>query len=220
MKRIALIHTVKSVLNSFEGQLREALPELEINISNTLDDFLLTDTLANGIFSKVNANRLFMLVQTAVQTGADIVCVTCSTLTPTVALIRPFFNVPIVAIDDAMCKNAAKMGPHIHVMASSPTTIEATCNKIEQEASAASNDIVITREVCQDAFVALNHGNMQAHDDIFRTRACFIKNVDVVVLAQASMAHLRCEIEGICGTSTLSSPASCIQEIVSLLAAK
>ena len=37
-------------------------------------------------------------------TGADIIVTTCSTLTPAVELIRPFIQVPVIAIDDAWQK--------------------------------------------------------------------------------------------------------------------
>lgn len=52
MRRIALVHTVKSVYDTFEGQLREALGDGfgELKIHNLMDDFLANDPADTGVF--------------------------------------------------------------------------------------------------------------------------------------------------------------------------
>ncbi|GAB1482236.1 hypothetical protein MASR2M78_10510 [Treponema sp.] len=87
MKRIALIHTVRSVLDSFEGLLRSALSE-QVLIHNLLDDFLATDPALRGLFTDTNKERLAGDLRNAELTGADLIVVTCSTLTPAVAELR------------------------------------------------------------------------------------------------------------------------------------
>ncbi|MEG1943475.1 MAG: aspartate/glutamate racemase family protein, partial [Angelakisella sp.] len=129
MKRIALIHTVKSVLDSFEGLLREAIGD-ELLISNTLDDFLASDAAARGEFSVDNQNRLFYLLKAEELTHADIIVVTCSTLTPTVTALRGLIKTPVIAIDDAMTRLAVQSGEKITIMATAQSTVEPTRQKL------------------------------------------------------------------------------------------
>ena len=108
MKRIACIHTVYSVIESFTQQLRDGIPG-DILIHTLYDDFLATDPAMTGKFSAINHQRLRLDMQAQALTGADVIVVSCSTLSPSVRLLRGEFNVPVVAIDDAMV-NAAVEG--------------------------------------------------------------------------------------------------------------
>ncbi|MFV0502816.1 MAG: Asp/Glu racemase, partial [Lachnospirales bacterium] len=109
MKVIALIHTVKPLLNNFEKILEDTIDE-KLKIHNIYDDFLASDPDECGEFTINNANRLLSDIKSAELTGADLIIVTCSTLTPIVAKVRPFIKVPIIAIDDLMTKEAVKLG--------------------------------------------------------------------------------------------------------------
>ena len=53
-------------------------------------------------FTIENRCRLYNDIKSAEMAGADMIVVTCSTLTPVVNMIRPFIKVPLIAIDDAM----------------------------------------------------------------------------------------------------------------------
>ena len=101
MKKVAIIYTVRPVLGTFPELLEEVVGE-KLKIFNLLDDFLASDPGESGIFSVENHNRLFNDIKSCELTGADLIVVTCSTLTPAVQRIRPFIKVPIIAIDDAM----------------------------------------------------------------------------------------------------------------------
>ncbi len=105
MKSIALIHTVKSVASGFDDSLRNYLG-YEVKIHNLWDDFLANNPNEIGEFTIQNRNRLFCDMKAQELTGADIIVTTCSTLTPAVELIRPFIQVPVIAIDDAMAEGA------------------------------------------------------------------------------------------------------------------
>ena len=105
MKSIALIHTVKSVASGFDDSLRDYLG-YEVKIHNLWDDFLANNPNEIGEFTIQNRNRLFCDMKAQELTGADIIVTTCSTLTPAVERIRPFIQVPVIAIDDAMAEGA------------------------------------------------------------------------------------------------------------------
>ena len=110
MKRVAIVHTVRPVLASFP-QLLEQVVGQPLKIHNLLDEFLASDPAEIGYFSVENRNRLFNDLKSCELTKADLIVVTCSTLTPAVQLIRPFINVPVVAIRmTAMDRAAVRIG--------------------------------------------------------------------------------------------------------------
>jgi len=216
MKRIALIHTVGSVYGSF-GPTLQKLVGPQVKIHNILDDFLASDPAETGEFSETNRKRLENDVNNCILTGADIIVVTCSTLTPAVTELRPSVPVPLVAIDDEMCRKAVTFGTNVTVLATATSTVAPTTGKILAEAKAAGLMVEITSHVCPEAIVALKKGDVQTHDDLVAKMALKVKNQDVVVLAQASMAHMSNVVARICGCTVLSSPDSCMREIAALL---
>ena len=212
MKSIALIHTVKSVADTFEAKLRAGVSQ-DIKVYNMLDEFLAKNPNEIGEFTIENRNRLLNDVKTAEMTGADVIVTTCSTLTPVIEMIRPFIKAPVIAIDDAMAKKSVTFGPKVLVMATAESTIEPTKNKVAAEAALAGVEVELSEMVLMDAFKAMQSQNMKEHDRILRDRSKEIKGFDCIVLAQASMAHMEAEIEKITGCPTLSSPALCIAQV-------
>ena len=219
MKRIAIIHTVKPVLNSFDKRLRKAIPNEELIIHNVLDDFLATDPSPDGVgyFTINNKKRLLNDIQSAELTGADLIVVTCSTLTPVVTEIRPFIKTPIVAIDDAMADAAVAKGSKIKVLATAKSTIAPAIARLQQAAKDAEKEISIDSEYNEPAYTAMKEMDLKTHDEIVMKQAEFVRGYDVIVLAQASMAHLEADIEKITKILTFSSPERCVQRIKEML---
>lgn len=215
MKKIALIHTVKSVLNSFEGKIRIAMPNENLKIHNLLDDFLATDPSPQekGYFTTENKKRLFNDLSSAELSGADAIVVTCSTLTPIVEELRPLMKIPIIAIDEAMARTAAASGTRIKVLATAQSTVQPTKQILQAQAEELHKQILIDVEVIDPAYDAMRGGDMELHDRLVKQAASNIKGYDTVVLAQASMAHLEKDIRSICGCNVLSSVRCCMEQI-------
>lgn len=216
MKRVALIHTVRSVLDTFEPLLLRTLTK-PVLVHNILDDFLATDPAATGRFSETNERRLANNLANAELTGADLIVVTCSTLTPAVAELRRGMRPPVLAIDDELCRQAAAHGPRIAVLATARSTLEPTTAKLREEAAAAGLTVEIRIILREEALAALKAGDGGRHDAILKEAAQEIGEVDVVVLAQASMARAEEIVAAACGKPVLSSPALCAAEAKRLL---
>lgn len=212
MKKIALIHTVKPVVVSFDQQLREFLNE-KVEIYNLWDSFLADNPNEIGTFTINNRNRLYNDIRSAEMTDCDVIVVTCSTLTPTVGLIRPFIEKPLIAIDDAMGRKAVQMGTKIMAYASAASTEGPMQAKLQEEAGRAGKTISVDFRSNKEAFLAMKQMDMETHDRILLKGAKDIKGYDVIVLTQASMAHLTEQISKITGIPTLSSPKLCMQEV-------
>ena len=212
MKSIALIHTVKTVANSFEQKLKDYVGE-PVKIHNLWDDFLANNPNEIGEFTIENRCRLYNDIKSAEMTGADMIVVTCSTLTPVVNMIRPFVRVPLIAIDDAMGRKAVTCGDRILVLATAGSTEGPMREKLNAEAAKLGKSIQIDFQANAEAFQAMKAVQMERHDAILLDMAKNISGYDCVVLAQASMAHLDQNIEEICKIPVLSSPGLCMEQV-------
>ena len=212
MKSIALIHTVKTVAVSFDETLKQYVGE-EIRVHNLWDDFLANNPNEVGKFTIENRNRLFFDIKSAEMTGADLIVVTCSTLTPVVNMIRPFVRVPLIAIDDAMGRKAVTYGEKILILATAGSTREPLTHKLQTEAEKIGKKVRIDFRDNAEAYAAMKEVQMDRHDALLLKMAEEISGYDCVVLAQASMAHLDKKIEEICKIPVLSSPTLCLEQV-------
>lgn len=218
MKKIALIHTVKPVAMSFEKELRDFLQE-DVEIYNLWDSFLADNPNEIGRFTINNKNRLYNDIKAQEMTDCDVIVVTCSTLTPTVKRIRPFIEKKLIAIDDAMGREAVHRGSKILAYASAASTEAPMREKLQDEAEKMGKNITVDFQSNREAFLAMKNMDMEKHDHLLLEEAKNIKGYDVIVLTQASMAHLEKKIEEITGIPTLSSPSLCMQEVKAVLEA-
>ena len=216
MKRVAMIHTVKPVLGSFPQLLKEVVGK-ELILHNILDDFLASDPAEIGYFSQENMNRLFNDLKSCELTKADVIVVTCSTLTPAVQQIRPFISVPVVAIDDAMTEQAVRLGKKIKVVATAMSTLKPTIAKLEQEAKLAGVTIEVDAQDNEPAYSAMRNGDIATHDALVLKMIEEVKGYDCIVLAQASMGHLQAKAQEIAKVPVLGSPALCCEKVKKIL---
>ena len=212
MKTIGLLHTVPNVFLTFEERLRAAMPDKELLIHHTLDTFLASDANLHG-FTPNNLNRLAQLLQAKDREGADLLVVTCSTLTPWVKTLRSLLDTPVICIDDAMSRRAVELGSRILVMATAQSTVEPTMTNLREEADRVPKALELSSLVCGEAYAAVKKLDMETHDRLLKEQAASIRGQDVVVLAQASMAHLEEAIQDICGCTVLSSPSLCVRQV-------
>ena len=212
MKRIACIHTVYSVIDSFTQQLREGIPGDDYVIHTLYDDFLATDPAMIGKFSSINHQRLRLDMQAQALTGADIIVVSCSTLSPSVRLLRGEFNVPVVAIDDAMVKAAVEMGSRIGLIATANSTVKPSSSALLAAAKDAGKEIDLKVLCREEAIQALKAGDQATHDRMVLEMADEMKDRDVLVLAQASMASA-IQKDGAAYEKVLTSPALGIEKL-------
>ncbi len=216
MKRVAIIYTVRPVLETFSDQLAALLP-FEVKFHHLYDDFLASDPQEKGEFTAENMARLKNDLTNCELTGAEVIITTCSTLTPAVQTLRKFFSTPIIAIDDAMCMEAVKKGPGITVLATARSTITPTVEHILKDAEELGISVEITSSDDEVAYEAMKRGDLETHNKRVLERIREVKHADVIVLAQASMAHLAEEGEKIAGIPVLGSTPLCLTAVSAML---
>jgi Asp/Glu/hydantoin racemase len=217
-QQLILIHTVSPLLEVFTRLGAEILPGVRLH--HILDEPMIERVRRRGALAPEDAARLASHVEAASQIGADVVLVTCSTMSPCVDTIRHASPLPVLKIDEAMITEAVRLGTRIGVVATSRTTLEPTRGLLEVEAARAGKTIEVELVFVDEALSALLAGGGETHDRLVAGAVkALAEHSDVVVLAQASMARVLAVIpEDARAAPILSSPHLALAQARRLLA--
>jgi Asp/Glu/hydantoin racemase len=217
MATIGFVHTVLSLPATFAALAEELAPDAEV--FHIVDESLLTVTRKGGSLTPLTRRRVLDHILSAADAGADVVVVTCSSIGPAVDGSHAFAPVPVVRIDEAMADEAVRRGRRIGVLATLRTTLEPTAELVERRGVAAGTAVTVVPRLCDGAFEALTAGDRELHDELVRQGLQRLAGeVDVVVLAQASMARLAEELPGGQTVPVLSSPRLGMERVAQLVA--
>ena len=188
-KRLGLLHTSATLVPVFQQLCAARLPG--VDVFNIVDDSLIKDCIARGTLTPLTARRVLKHLESAEQAGADMILVTCSSIGPAVDAAAAMIGVPVLRVDQPMADRAVATGRRIGVVATLPTTLEPTAELIGRRAKYAGREIELTPHLCEGAFDALMSGDAPRHDAmVAKALAELASRVDVIVLAQASMARV------------------------------
>lgn len=188
-KRLGLVHTSATLVPVFAALCKEKLPNVEtFNIS---DDSLVKGIIAAGSLTAQISRRVADYLESAELAGADYIMVTCSSIGPAVEAGAKLIGVPVLRVDQPMADKAVQTGKKIGVIATLKTTLEPTADLIQRRAAKAGKQIELTSKLCEGAFDALMSGDGAKHDSLVSAALKELSTkVDVIVLAQASMARV------------------------------
>jgi aspartate/glutamate racemase len=211
-RRLGLIHTVSGLAPTFTELAGELLPNVELTV--IVDELLLKRTVRDGEVDDVTRDRLRRHVAALADFGVDEVLVTCSSVGGVVDEVALEAGIPVRRVDRAMAQRAVSIGSTIGVLATLPTTLAPTTELVESTAREAGKQVTVLSVLCEGAFEALARGDRDRHDSIIAGALDRLASeVDVVVLAQASMARVAAaRPEG--GVPVLSSPRLAMESLV------
>ena len=188
-KTLGLIHTSATLVPVFAELCNQYLPN--IKVFNIVDDSLIKNVIACNELTPGTARRVVNYVGSAELAGADYILVTCSSIGTAVETAASLTNVPVIRVDQPMADLAVQTGKRIGVIATLSTTLQPTSDLVKRRALFAQKEIELTAVLCKGAFEALMSGDTIAHDTmVAEALGELIKKVDVIVLAQASMARV------------------------------
>jgi Asp/Glu/hydantoin racemase len=216
-KTLALIHTSATLVPVFQALCREKLPH--VDTFNIVDDSLVRAIGKKGSLTPDIAARVEAYIASAASGGADYILVTCSSIGPAAEAAAANCPVPVLRVDQPMADQAVRHSRRIGVIATLPTTLHPTADLVRRRAALAGQPIELTVRLCEGAFEALMSGNSALHDN--RVRAALTElsgQVDVVVLAQASMAQVVATLDPAQRRiPLLASPAIAIDHLATLM---
>jgi len=214
--RIALIHAVATAIPPIRHAFKEGWPEAEI--SNLLDDDLVPAYTREGGLTPHITERICALALYAARTGADGILFTCSVFPQAEDLAKQLVRVPLLKPDEAMISTALNAGSRIGVVATNPPAAPAAAAQLRAAAQARGVEIQVLESVADGAFAIGNSGDAATHDRMVVEAAERIAGqVDVLCLAQVSMALARAAVQAKVKVPVLTSPATAVARLKALL---
>ncbi len=171
-KQVALIHTVGSLAPVFKELTQELVPGA--TTTDTIDEGLLQEAIVAGQVPPATAGRLEGHVKAALDDGADLVLVTCSSMGGVVDDLRERHGWPVVRVDEAMVDAALAAGSRIGVIATVGSTLRPTADLVRRRARQLGRPdaaVEVVTRLVDGAFAKLKSGDTEGHDEAVRT-AC------------------------------------------------
>ncbi|MFC4454204.1 aspartate/glutamate racemase family protein [Deinococcus sonorensis] len=215
MSTLALLHTTPVTVATMSALAGQLAPD--VRVVNLLDDSLLPDVMRAGHLTPEVTARLKTYAESAVRAGADAVLCCCSSVGEAVEALGPELPVPFLRIDGPMAAEAVQRGERIGVIATVASTLEPTARLVERAAEQAGRPVQVERVLVEGAYTALIGGQPEQHDRLVTAALNDLAGrVDVVLLAQASMARLVPSLQP-GGAPVLSSPQSGLSRALEVL---
>ena len=218
-KRMAVLHTSFVFINVepvFKNLFNELIPDIEII------DFVDSDVLAavnrDGGIKQSHIRRMMHLAQAAEDSGVDLIFSACSSLGPSMDVARKMVDTPIIKIDDAMTQKAVTLASSIGVMATVPTTLPPTIGLLNEQSVIQGKKIETRQYLVEGAWSVLMSGDRPRYEQMVADGAKVLApQVDLIVLAQASMSRLAPMLATEVEKEVLSSPRLAVEYVKSLL---
>lgn len=181
--------TTPELIELVNVELRKNLGN-EIELLNYEDPSILSEVREAGAVTAPAAARLVSMYMEAIKEGADVILNVCSSVgevADTAGSIGKYTGIPIVRIDEDMCREAVRLGKRIGVLATLSTTLEPTKNTIRRVAREMNKQVTLVDGLIDGAFGL----DQEQFKKLLTEKAGEIKDeVDVILLCQGSMAYV------------------------------
>jgi len=205
MKTVAAVHTGVFMVDLIKGLFAEILPGTKL--INIVDDSIIAEALKAGRVTPAITRRLISYYQAGVDAGADLIFNTCSSVGEVSELGAQQLQVPMYRIDVPMATAAVERANSIGVLATLPTTLGPTVRLVKAQSTRLEKPVKILEGLAEGAFDKFLAGDSAGHDQMILDTAMRIADqVDIFVLAQASMSRMEATLSDKTGKPVLSSP--------------
>ena len=214
--RIVLIHAVATAIPPIQHAFKEGWPEAQL--SNLLDDDLMPAYTREGGLTPDITERICALALYAARSGADGILFTCSVFPQAEDMAKQLVRVPLLKPDEAMIAAALDAGSRIGVVATNPPAAPAAAAQLVAGAKDRGVEVRVIESVAEGAFAIGNAGDSTTHDRmVVEAAQCIADQVDVLCLAQVSMALARGAVQAKVKVPVLTSPATAVALLKMLL---
>ena len=205
--RIALIHAtalaVEPIAAAFDRHWREA------QRMNLLDDSLSVDLAQAGSLDPAMVRRFVDLARYARRTGCDGILFTCSAFGPAIEAAAAAVDVPAFKPNEAMFDEALARCPDggaLGLVATFEPSLAPMAGELMEKARQRGIRVTLRTTFAPDAMQDLAQGRAALHHQKIAAAARELRDCEVVMLAQFSMAaaapYVQAELDG----PVLSSP--------------
>ena len=207
---IGFLHTAEVHRETFTRLLDDVAPGTKS--AHVVDHSLLADAQASGGVDAETETRLCDQLRELATTASVVVC-TCSTISGAAESLAGELGVRVIRVDRPMAERAIDLGSRVGVVAALESTLAPTTELLREVAVTNNRDVELVEIVCADAWSHFESGDMDAYLDAIAAAVDAITfPVDVIVLAQASMAGAAKRVK--IPTPILSSPRLAVEAAV------
>ena len=205
--KVALVYTstTPELIELVEKEVGDVLPR-ETEVASYQDPSILAEVRDAGYVTAPPAARLVGMYMTAVSEGADAILNLCSSVGEVADAaqdIARYTGIPIVRVDEEMCREAVRQGKRIGVMATLPTTLNPTKNTILRVAREMNRQVELVDALVDGGF-GLDQEQFKALMSEYA--GTIADKVDVILFTILSMAYCEEYIHEKYGKVVLSSP--------------
>ncbi|MFZ6641251.1 Asp/Glu/hydantoin racemase [Undibacterium sp. TC4M20W] len=221
--QFAFLHTSPVHVEGFDALVQELAPGLKVH--HHVDESLLIAAQQFGatdaaVIQKVEAAMHAASTNCATGYVSMVVC-TCSSIGGIAERMNGRSGLQAARIDRAMADRAVALGPRILLVAALESTLDPTTELLMESARAAGKTIEISTLLSEQAWGYFLQGDRQAYlqaisDAVRLALQDKTADIDVVVLAQASMAAAAEELSDL-GAEVLTSPRLGVARAISAL---
>ena len=216
IRHIGMLHTVGFIADMFRQMVGEAMPDVQC--THVVDEGILAKLMESGGLTPAVVRRVATQAGLLMESGADLILFTCSSTSPAVDLVRPLIDTPIMKIDEPLADMAVETGQRIGVITTAKTTLKPSVDLVQSRADRVGKPVEIVSTLEAEAFEARLAGNIDVHDRLIEAAIDkFSNSCDVVVLAQASMAHIADQSKDRYDVPILAGPKLCLAALKSMV---
>lgn len=219
--KVGLVYTstTPELIELVEREVHVQLGD-EAELISLQDPSILEEVRDTGYVTAAPAARLISMYMDAVLKGADAILNLCSSVGEVADCAQDaarYLGVPIVRVDEEMCREAVRQGNRIAVMATLPTTLEPTRNTVLRVAREMGRHVELIDALVDGAF---GLDQEQFKKLMAETAGKIADRADVILFAQGSMAYCEEYIADMYHKTVLSSPRFGAKELRRALVSK
>lgn len=186
---VFFVHSVSTLTGLFNDLVGKHLPDARV--SHIADESLIQRALAAGGLTPAIRRCLAGHVTSARDAGADVIQVTCSSLTPAVSVAAELVDVPVLTVDEPVARSLVRRFDRVGVIATACSTLDPSTDLVRRIAEQMRRRVKVRPVFCEGAYDAYFAGDLATHDRIVLDHlARLVRRVDAVLLAQVSMARI------------------------------
>jgi len=209
--RIALLHALEESVLPARSAFAAHWPQAKI--FDLLDTSLATDLAARGSLDEAMTERFLTLGRYAAGTEgtagtAKAILFTCSAFGPAIDAVKCALPIPVLRPNESAFAEALAAGSRIGLVVSFGPSLASLTRELEEMAG---RSITVAGVLAEGALAALKQGDGASHDRLVAEVAAQLKQVDVIVLGQFSLARSRQAVERATGLPVVTTPEAAVR---------
>lgn len=207
---VGFLHTSTVHVPVFERLMAEIAPTMAVRTA--VDGQLLADARVAGPGTRKVVAGVSARIDELVAADAEVIVCTCSTIGEIAERIGSERGLDVVRVDRVMVERAVEIGGRILVLVALESTLGPTNQLLSEVADAAGREIDVRVETVHGAWGRFESGDRDGYlNAVAQAIDAASDDIDVIVLAQASMADAS---DRTCTTvPVLSSPRAAVEAL-------